>query len=472
MNCGLLLMPMNRKTGNIRLKELHRVYYKQLQETGYAVYNEQLHNQIVKPEELDTDIRLYFRKTLPSLQEFYSKYANQWEYYHEIKEATDKTFFHFLKNSAYPLAMRYNLVDLNVKYYIDRFETLKPRSREWKMQRDFFMEKWFNLLSNNEVHYQIEHINSLCADFHKIHIALSNNLPVRGGSRLIWLLRNHKHLAKQILEYDELVRKNPAIQEMIEILGKKRDGLQKKFRMTAGIRREKIIAHGAKSDINGITEGNDLNSLLPIEYCYLSDDHLQPLFFERFIERKLQLIDYKSQEYRRLNEKKESGNDISEETEGPFIVCIDTSGSMAGKREQIAKSALLAIAQLTEKQHRKCFIIIFSDDIECIEIADLGANFDRLVDFLCQSFHGGTDLSPAISYTIDLILKEEYREADVVIMSDFEFPPFNEELHKGVNLIKENDTRIYGLSMGNNPEQSFIEICDKCWEIDIASANG
>ncbi|NDV66329.1 VWA domain-containing protein [Bacteroides sp. 224] len=456
---------MNRKTENIRLKELHRIYYDKLQKTGYGIYNEQLHNQIVKPEELDTDILLYFRKTLPSLQEFYSKYASQWEYYHEIQEATDKAFYHFLKNSAYPLAMRYNLVDLNVKYYIDRFETLKPRSHEWKRLRDLFMDKWFNLLSNNEVHYQIEHIDSLCADFYKIHIALCNNLPVRGGSRLIWLLRNHKHLAEQILEYDELIRKSPAIRELIEVLGKKHDGKQKKFRMTAGIRREKIITHGSKSDISGITVGNDLNSLLPIEYCYLSDKSLQPLFFERFIERKLQLIDYKSQEYRRLDEKKVPGFDISEETEGPFIVCIDTSGSMAGRREQIAKSALLAIAQLTEQQHRKCFIIIFSDDIECIEIADFGTNFDRLVDFLCQSFHGGTDLSPAINYTIDLILKEEYQEADVVIVSDFEFPPMNKELQKGIHLIKENETRIYGLSMGDDPEQSFIEICDRCWKV-------
>ena len=98
--------------------------------------------------------------------------------------------------------------------------------------------------------------------------------------------------------------------------------------------REQIISHATRSDIAGICEGNDLNSLLPLEYCYLAEKSLQPIFFERFIEKRLQVIDYQSHEKQTINDKKTIGNEVSEEAEGPFIVCLDTSGSMAGEREE------------------------------------------------------------------------------------------------------------------------------------------
>lgn len=458
-------MPMNKRTGTIRLKELQDRYYDRLQDIAYEVYDEQLHNLIIKPEELDTDIRQYFRHTLPSLQEFYSRYASQWEYFHETDEASDTKFLRFLENSAYPLSMKYNLVDLNVKYYLERFHALKPRSKEWKALRILFFDKWHQLLSNNEFNYQMEHINRLCEEFYRLQLSLSKNLPVRGGSRLVWLLRNHKQIAEQILEYDETIKKTPAIQELIEKLGKRHQGIQKRFKMTAGIHKEQIITHSTRSDITGICEGNDLDSLLPIEYCYLAEKALQPVFFERYAEKKLQMIDYASRELRVMDDKKMPGNQVSEEAEGPFIVCIDTSGSMAGKREKLAKSALLAIAELTEKQHRKCYIIIFSDDVECIEITDLGSSFDRLVDFLCQSFHGGTDLAPAIAHTIRMIETQGYQEADMVMISDFEMMPIDKELSAHIRHIKENQTKIYALSMGEEPKQSYLDICDKYWKV-------
>lgn len=456
-------MPMNKRTGSIRLKELQDRYYNRLQDIAYTVYDEQLHNLIIKPEELDNDIRQYFRHTLPSLQEFYSQYAGQWEYFHETDEATDSKFLHFLENSAYPLSMKYNMVDLNVKYYLERFHMLKMRSKEWKALRTLFFDKWHQLLSNNEFNYQTEHIDRLCESFYQIQIAFSENLPVRGNSRLIWLLRNHKQIAEQILEYDETIKKTPAIQELIKILGRQHQGIQKRFKMTAGIRKEQIVTHSTRSDITGICEGNDLNSLLPIEYCYLAEKTLQPIFFERYAEKRLQMIDYASREQRNMDNKKIPGNQVSEDAEGPFIVCIDTSGSMSGQREKIAKSALLAIAELTEIQYRKCYIIIFSDDIECIEITDLGKSFDRLVDFLCQTFHGGTDLAPAIAHTVRMIKTEGYQYADVVMISDFEMPSIDKELSAGIRQIKESQTKIYALCMGDEPKQSYLDICDKYW---------
>ena len=43
-------------------------------------------------------------------------------------------------------------------------------------------------------------------------------------------------------------------------------------------------------------------------------------------------------------------------SQGPYIICIDTSGSMREGRERLAKSAVLAIARLTEATSRKCYV--------------------------------------------------------------------------------------------------------------------
>lgn len=464
-------MPMNKRTENIRLKHLQDIYYEKLQGIAYGALDEQLHNRIIRPEELDADIHVYYRHTLPSLQDFYSRYASQWEYFHEMDDASDAKFLQFLRNSAYPFSMKYHLVDLNVKYYLQRFNVLSPRTKEWKALRTLFFDKWHALLSNNEFNYQMEHINQLCEDFYRLQMTLAGNLPVRGNSRLVWLLRNHKQLADQILEYEDTIKRNPVIRELVELLGKKHQSSRKRFKMTAGIRRQQIVSHATRSDITGITEGNDLNSLLPLEYCYLAVKSLQTVFFERFIEKRLQVIDYQSHEKQPINDKKTAGNEFSEEAEGPFIVCLDTSGSMAGERERIAKSILLAIAELTEIQHRKCYVMLFSDDIECIEIDDLGSSFDRLVDFLCQTFHGGTDIEPVITQALRKIGEEGYVQADIITVSDFEMRPVDYLLARSIERAKAKETKMYAISLGGkNAEKSFLNLCDKYWEYSVQDA--
>lgn len=457
---------MDWKIRNIRLREIQNIYLEKLKVSTYNLYEPLLQREIVRSQELDENIMQYYNQTQPSLQEFYSHYAPQWERFYESNELPDAAFLRFLENMAYPLQMKYSMGDLNVKYYIERFRTLKKRSREWKQLREFFFEKWHNLLANNEYNFQVEHIDALCQTYFQMQKAIADELPQRGNTRLMWLLRNRKELVEQLFVYDETIRTHPAVRELKEILGREHEGRRKRFGMMAGLRREQVIDHSAKSDIIGICEGNDLNCLLPIEYCYLSDPLLSPLFFERFAEKKLQMIDYESKTDRAIRDVKVPGHDVAEEREGPFIVCVDTSGSMSGWREEIAKSVIVAIAGLVEQQNRRCYIINFSDDIACIEIDNLGKNIQELGDFLCQSFHGGTDVAPAIDHAIHQIRTADYRNADLVMLSDFEMPAMNEELSSRIDQIKSNDTRIYAFAMGKYAEKSYLDICNKYWLFD------
>lgn len=44
---------------------------------------------------------------------------------------------------------------------------------------------------------------------------------------------------------------------------------------------------------------------------------------------------------------------------GPIIVCLDTSGSMYGAREVVAKAVVLECMRGAHRQDRKCFVYAF-----------------------------------------------------------------------------------------------------------------
>lgn len=126
---------------------------------------------------------------------------------------------------------------------------------------------------------------------------------------------------------------------------------------------------------------------------------------------------------------------------------------------------------MTEVQHRKCYVILFSDDIECIEITDLGSSFDRLVDFLSQSFHGGTDMEPVITHALRKISEEGYMEADIITVSDFEMRPVDKLLSRTIEHAKAKQTKMYAISLGGkSAETSYLKLCDKYWEYSVQNA--
>ena len=55
------------------------------------------------------------------------------------------------------------------------------------------------------------------------------------------------------------------------------------------------LAHSQKSDILGVTIGNDLNALLPSELLYYADSELQDVFMLKYFTQKLQTFRYKSE---------------------------------------------------------------------------------------------------------------------------------------------------------------------------------
>lgn len=85
-----------------------------------------------------------------------------------------------------------------------------------------FLDKWHQLLTRKEYDYQYMHINSLCEGFdlliRKQGKESGNKLL---GSRMEWLLHNYPDLYRRILPYETVMKRNPAIQQLARLLGKK-----------------------------------------------------------------------------------------------------------------------------------------------------------------------------------------------------------------------------------------------------------
>lgn len=60
--------------------------------------------------------------------------------------------------------------------------------------------------------------------------------------------------------------------------------------------------------------------------------------------------------------------DFDEQPRGPFIVCVDTSGSMGGFNEQCAKAFCLALMRVALADNRRCFIMLFSSEVVHYEL--------------------------------------------------------------------------------------------------------
>ena len=424
---------------------------------------EALQKRVMLPAELESAVWDYYRKTSPSLQEFYSRYTPEWEHFYDAELLPTSDFLPFLRQMQTAFRKRYVLAELNVPYYIERMEQTARQGTEQKAVQELFLDKWHSLLTAKEFDYQYHHIASLCEDFLLLNsgkgMKTASNLI---GSRIKWLLFNHPELYRQVVPYEKAMEENRHIRELVRVLGKRSKG-EKRFDALSGIAKEQFVRRSTQSDIEGITLGNDLNHLLPIEYCYLAEERLRPVFMQRYVEKRLQVFDSRSQEDRstlQTGKKKVSG-------QGPFVVCLDTSGSMEGKREQLAKSALLAIAKLTETTHRKCYVINFSEETSHLLINDLYTDLPMLVEFLNQRFGGGTNMEEAVDEAVRMTTQNGWHGSDIVMISDFEMPPASDRLMSQVAHLKRKGTSFYALVFGTRPEQDYLNLCERVWNMEV-----
>lgn len=256
----------------------------------------------------------------------------------------------------------------------------------------------------------------------------------------------------QLKKWAEYISKNQGVKQLCDMLGKLRNieksTKQELINVTTHIE-ETIKDYTSKEEIVGIKIGNELEHVLPQELALLGDEETSILFDKKFVESELMCFDLEGTSLQTIEQKEENLTEVNEvDKMGPIIICIDTSGSMSGSPETIAKAIALYISSRAKKQERDCFLINFSTSIETLDLSGkLGIK--QLIDFLGRSFYGGTDVAPAIKYAIKKMTEETFKKADLLMISDFIMATLPHDIEQSITEIKKDNNKFYSLSIGD-----------------------
>lgn len=463
---------MEIRTSNIlSLAELQQRFAERLKDIFNRTYAPLLEQGILTQSDADNECGRYIHKYRSSLQQVYSRYAEQWDAFHTFGELPDDHVRDYLSRASGAFRTGYDQFEFNIAYYRKEFQRLSPASATWKQVRKDFTFRWHQVLSDREYNYQLQHIERLCNDFYRMQQERCEDVITRsrndGGlaQKLTWLqLQSDPLLRKQLEKLMEIIRRNPIVNELQKRLGRSAPSSDKQYRAQRNREARNLIRHNRNGTIRGVSEGNDLNRLLPTEYTGLADQVLYGRFLRRYTSRKLQMYEVEDRQAERISSSGRPGKDLSAPAvEGPFVVCLDTSASMKSNYELVAKAILLAMGFLSERTRRRCKVILFSEETVSCEFESLSGMLDRLSDFFCQSFHSGTDLTLALQDTLNTLEQPEYSAADVLLLSDFETDPLPPHYHTSLQRLKEAGTRLYTVVFGNNGNDYYESIGTHTW---------
>lgn len=265
---------------------------------------------------------------------------------------------------------------------------------------------------------------------------------------------NIEKLSRKMLDFQKWskILERDSVKKLCDMLGKIHKA-QKKHEIEKYTKEEifhtKIPTPYAKEEISGVTLGRDLENVLPQELALLDDKDFSILFDLKFAENRL--FCFEKQGYIDNVESKTTTHERQKEVEdkkGPIILCIDTSGSMSGTPETIAKAIALFMAKRAMDTKRKCFLINFSVGVSTLDLTPPNGLFE-LMDFLEMNFSGGTDALPALRAGLKKMREENYKKADLLMISDFVFSDYNLAGFRDLAKTKDKQNKCYALYVGN-----------------------
>lgn len=277
----------------------------------------------------------------------------------------------------------------------------------------------------------------------------------------------------EILEqFLKLLDQDESLRELAELLGKQTRAqslFEKEIRDKVVIKSEWHPKPAYRGEIDGLRYSNDISSVLPSELALLKNTAAKKLFQLKFAQKQLLSFKYQNDV---LDSKEEN---IQEETsvekqepKGPIIICVDTSGSMHGTPENIAKTITFALSKIAIEEERKCYLISFSTSIETLDLTDFSANpIGRLVQFLRMSFHGGTDATPALKHAVKMLSENEWKNADVLMISDFVMQTLDNDIKTQIESAQEDNTNFHSLVIGSSGNNAAINNFNHNWVYDV-----
>ena len=256
---------------------------------------------------------------------------------------------------------------------------------------------------------------------------------------------------KETIELLNSRKKNHALEEILLLIGRKPSNAgDRKAHLSYG---NQNLPHSGGSDIQGITVGQSFSSLLPFETALFSDSQTEDVFLHKYVDHQLQLFHHKSE-----NGKTSRGlNNVRAKGRGPMIICMDTSGSMEGHPLDVARVVVSNIFMEAQRQKRACLLILYSEDIDVIDLKNAWENYKVRLgggykDFILQIpiEYGATDITEMLLAIFGLWENSQYYQlADVLVISDFEIPKPSIDLLSKMMYYRGLGYRFFGYKIGS-----------------------
>lgn len=394
----------------------------------------------------------------------------------------------------------YNSQELDISFYEKKFDQMlrsidlfalekgeKKYEKELEQVQilaDDLLMQWKGLLTAKRLEWEMQEtekqrlqfaqsLENKAEEFRKLLALIT---PFADEAGRFWDMssgRWHKAGFELLEKYAQILEKEQSLQELADLLGKMREAkTQTDEEIYENIisRKAWIADFHKKDEIAGLYQDNYLPNVLPSEMAYLGDNISETLFWKKYVEK--ELLSYRFQGKKLINSDQIQHvrhQKIRKKEKGPFIVCVDTSGSMEGLPEQIAKTLCFAILKMAARENRKAYLINFSVGIKTINLLDLANSMDLLIEFLLMSFHGGTDAAPALIEAISMLQTKDYKEADVLMISDFVMFELREDIVKKIRQEQAKDTRFHSLAISKKANPEIVHHFDNNWQYNPES---
>lgn len=267
--------------------------------------------------------------------------------------------------------------------------------------------------------------------------------------------RSKKLSLAQILKHFNKIKNNEPLMKLCEMLGRLREARDEVFmekikEQTAYSYTQSVPTKRTKEEICGVELGADLANLIPQEFSLLNDDDLEILFDLKLLEKRLFCFEKQGLVEKQIKDikeiEKQKPKEQKSKNKGAIILCVDTSGSMSGEPEMVAKALTLFVASRARRKNRACYLINFSSDIKCEDLSEHGWG-ERLNSFLRLSFGGGTDVGKALEKGVEMMSKDEFEKSDLLVISDGDFDEVSQRIVGKMDKQREQENRFFLLDI-------------------------
>jgi len=289
------------------------------------------------------------------------------------------------------------------------------------------------------------------------------------------LLRSHGF--QEIVRLHQQIKNLQGLRELLKTVGRmsecddRKDGepssVEKLFKeVTRKSEKEvQFVVDNLPEEAVGVIPGSDICRMIPAEMALLGGgEEMELMWHAKRIEGSL--LTYHMQGHDSRMETVENKVTVEDEQknfkEGPIIVCLDTSGSMQGLPETVAKAVVLEAVKTATREKRQLFLINFSGPgtTAALELAVTSEGLQNLIGLLTSSFSGGTDVDKPLSDAIEKIRESsDWNRADVLMVSDGGFSVPSSVVHRLQVARKEHGTRFHGVLIGNYAT-AMSQLCD------------